>query len=149
MEKFNLHPIQLSSIRVGQLYIKINDASAFDKDNEEIIKGFNLEVAASEFDESNNVIHVRLRTSIGQNEDHSDNENYPINLLVELHGTFSVDTEKFPIKYLERFAMGNAPLIIYPYLREHVMGLTTRAGIPGLILPLFEVPQFKIEPSTK
>lgn len=145
MGNFNLHPIQISAIHVGQLYIKINDASAFDTDNEELSRGFNLEVGASEFDEVNKVMHVRLRAAIGRHDDQTDNEDSPINLFVELHGTFDVDTEKFPMQYIERFAMNNAPLLIYPYLREHVMGLTIRAGMPGLILPLFEVPQFKIE----
>ena len=61
---------------------------------------------------------------------------------VEILGLFNVDDERFPIKSVHSWAKQNAPLILYPYLREQVFSLTSRAGFEGTLLPLFQVPTF-------
>ncbi len=150
MEKFKTHPIQIASIHVRKLYINVNDPSAYD-DAEGYSKNFEMEVAVSEFDETDNLIHVRMRAKIGilageeGSDEFTDDQDSPINLMVDLRGTLEVDPDNFPLDKVEHFAMNNAALLIYPYLREHVMGLTIRAGLPGLILPLFIVPPFKLQ----
>ncbi|MEM8103182.1 protein-export chaperone SecB [Morganella morganii] len=150
MGTFKTHPIQIASIHVGKLYINVNNPMAFEDDAESYSNNFDLEVAVSDFDDVDRLIHVRLRAKIGiingeGSDEFIDDKESPINLMVELRGALEVNTEAFPMDKLEHFSMYNAPLLIYPYLREHVMGLTTRAGLRGLILPLFEVPPFKLQ----
>lgn len=143
MAKFKKHPIQIAALHVSELYIKVNNSSAFDEHDEYRGK-FGLEVGTTDFDEHEDIIQVKMRATIGINEDQTHDHESPINLSVELHGTFEVDVDNFPMDKIDHWAEHNAPFIIYPYLREHVMGLTTRAGIPGLLLPLFEVPLFRV-----
>jgi len=52
-------------------------------------------------------------------------------------GIFEVDEDKFPFKFIQNWAEKNAPLILYPYLREQVFSLSSRAGFGGTLLPLF------------
>jgi preprotein translocase subunit SecB len=134
---FKKHPIQLNHIKVIQLSLKINTANNQDKMPEE--GSFELYHGHSPFNTESREIAVKLGVVI----DSETEKNSPFDLTVEILGIFSV-SEDFEEKYVESWAKGNAPLIIYPYLREHAYSLTSRAGFEGLILPLFEIPVFKV-----
>ena len=69
----------------------------------------------------------------------------PYRLIIELVGLFHVDEDSFPVNKIEHFARNNAPLLLSPYLRESAYSLTTKCGFTPFILPLYEVPQFRIE----
>lgn len=135
---FKKHPIQLENIKVVILSLKVNFDNQQDNLPDEVC--FELFHGHSQF----NVDDRKIAVKIGASVDSTDGNDSPFDLRVELLGIFSVSDE-FDEKYVESWAKTNAPLIIYPYLREHVYSLTSRAGFEGRVLPLFEIPVFKIE----
>lgn len=68
----------------------------------------------------------------------------PYFLFVEVVGIFEVDESKFPPDRIYEWANANAMYVMYPYLREHVYALTSRAGFRPLLLELLEVPLFTL-----
>ena len=131
-----LHAIQLSSISVTELYLRTNqfpDPSVkLEFEDVPILVGY------SEYDKESNYIRVSVKIEIGMEED--SDKSTPYSLRVELLGDFIVDENEFPIDQIDDWAVRNAPMILQPYLREHVFALTARAGFQPLILPLIEVP---------
>lgn len=140
-KEYNLHPIQLEKIEVLQLSIKVKDSSPeVEGEGEDAPDSgnFGLYHAHSDYDPNHKLIAVKAGISI------KDDDSFPFLLEIEIMGVFSVDDENFPMDKLEHWARTNAPLTLYPYLREHVYGLTSRAGFDGgLILPLFAVPTLR------
>lgn len=134
-KQFKHHPIQLVDIKVLELYIK----SVKHVENEDLPEEgeFGFYHAHTALDDSDNTIAVKMGVKI------DEEDGAPFTLKVELLGIFEVDVEKFSIDDLESWARKNAPLILYPYIREHVYSLTIRSGIEGILLPLFVVPTFK------
>jgi preprotein translocase subunit SecB len=137
--KYNLHAIQLISLEILELHIE-KDPSHEDTDQEISSADFTLRHGHSEYDEQEKKIGVRIIADVGNDEDHK----LPYKLKVEILGIFSVDEEKFPKDKITHWAGHNAPLVLYPYLRENVYALATKVGLNGLILPLFEIPTFKL-----
>jgi preprotein translocase subunit SecB len=134
-----LHPIQLISLNVIELYIKVNQSpEPSDLNLEE--KDFSLRTGRSDYDKENHIIQVGVRLEIGEEDDQKS----PFTLKVILGGVFKVDETKFSKEHIDDWAKRNAPIILYPYLREQAFALTARCGFPGIILPLLEVPTFKI-----
>jgi len=73
---------------------------------------------------------VEFETMIGKDEEQS-----PIYLDVIVAGEFSINETEKNLD-LEEFSKFNAPAIIFPYVREFISDLTTRAGFnPPIILP--------------
>ena len=68
-----------------------------------------------------------------------------VRLRVRIVGHFVVDENVFPMERLEEWGKYNAPIILYPFLREHVYSLTVRCAIAPLILPSVYLPTMKIE----
>lgn len=147
---FNYHPIQLREIKV--LKLSIEDNPAFDGDfAKEDFSDFGFYHMHSDYDAESQTFFVKVKAVIGQVEDGCEqgpDEELtvaPFNMVVELAGLFSVDESSFKTEYIDSFARRNAPLLVYPYLREHVYSLTNRAGYDPALLPLFEVPAFKLQ----
>jgi len=129
-----LHPIQLKSLRVLELHIRVNsDAS----DEAEMPGNMVLSIGRSEFDSERSRFATSLKAEIG------GGPGDPFVLSVEVQGLFEVDISQFDIKHINHFAETNAPLVLLPYVREHVFGLTSRAGFKAAIMPLMIVPQFQ------
>lgn len=135
--RYKLHPLQLQTIKVLELTIKANPAH---EDNQSTQKDFSFLRGHSDYDAEQRTINVKIGATIGENS-----ENAAFSLKVELVGVFHLRNDEFPIDKIEKWAEFNAPLVLYPYLREHVYSLTMRAGFNGTLLPLFEVPTFKTE----
>jgi len=131
------YPIQLQAIKVLELSLVVNSDSETDDLPE--TGDFKISHGHSEYDAEDRDIAVSMKFEIEE-----DDDNYPFHMSVRILGIFSVG-DGFPIEHIEKWARGNAPLIIYPYLREHVYSLTIRAGYQGMILPLFTLPTFKLE----
>lgn len=135
--QYKHHPIQLKSLKVLELSIKLKQenqpAHLLDTQN------FKIRHGHSEFDISDKSITVKIVVEIAEDEKDS-----PFSLKAELMGLFVVDDALFPTEHIYRWARENAPLILYPYLREHVHGLTSRAGFEGMLLPLFQLPTFDL-----
>lgn len=147
---FNYHPIQLRDVRVLSLFIKDNPHYDVEAGSKEDYSNFSFFHTHSEFDSERKAFAVKVRATIGVNEEpelcEEQEHCYPFKLDVELVGMFEVvDTDSFDENDIPSFAKQNAPLILYPYLREHVYSLTTRAGYESAVLPLFEVSPFKIQ----
>lgn len=132
-----LHPIQLKGIRIHELYVK-----AYANFLEEEDKAFQLGVGFSEFDVENSTIDVGVFVVIGNPIDREDTpRNYSkLDLKVHLFGRFQVDRYQFPLDKLDIWAERNAPLILYPYLRQYVHTLSSYVLPEAIILPLMEVP---------
>lgn len=143
---FNYHPIQLKDVRVLELFISANPSCMSSQDSECDIdsKEFGFYHTHSEYNAAAKSFIVKVAAVIGR-EDSEEEPTTEFDLRAELLGVFEVDEEHFPLEQIEAFASRNAPLIMYPYLREHVYSLTTRAGFDSTVLPLFEVPAFRLQ----
>lgn len=137
---YKLHAIQLENITVLKLNIERN--LDYCKDSEDQTNEFELSHISSLFTEEDKKVAVKVKAVIGKFSD-DDCRNSLYNLYVELLGIFEVDTDRFDIKYIELFCKQNAPLILYPYLKENVYNLTIRCGFDGALLPMFEIPKYK------
>lgn len=132
---FQPHAIQLKHIGVKELYIRANVPPSQSVDTSSIEYGlFN---AYSEYFSESHMIRagVKLEAGIAESE-----EELPFAIRVEIYGDFFVDESRFDVNLIEKWADGNAPFILYPYLREHVFALTARSGFPPVLLDLVEVP---------
>lgn len=142
MDKLKEHPIQLQGILVKELFVRVNDPSKADKPDD---KKFQLGVGHSNFNSENNTIDVGLFIKIGQPEVIEEKEIMTkFDLKVHLLAKFIINQEEFPINQIGHWAEHNAPLILYPYIREHVHALSIRAGISPILLPLMEVPTISL-----
>ena len=140
MDNFKNHPINIISVFPTCLSIKAN----IEPDplvGVEIT--YSLQTAHSEYDRENKIISVKVKFEIEDAK--GDEEKPPFVMLVDLMARFEVDESRFPIAHIDDWAARNAPIIVYPYLRERVYALTIQAGFKPLLLPLVEVPTFKIE----
>lgn len=139
-----LHPIQIESVRILELHIKplVQPDLALQIEGTDV----SLSSAHSRFDAENGVIQVAVKVEAGFKEDQKE---APFQLRVELAGRFRVNSDAFPIDQINHWASHNAPLILFPYLREHVFALTGRSGFRPFLMPLMEVPTFKIDQGSK
>ena len=99
-----------------------------------------LEASHSAYNEDEKTIQVRVRAVV------AESEHNPLSIYVEAVGLFKVDESRFNKQHVLRWAQINAPYTLYPYVREHVFSLASRVGAKGLIMPLLEIPTFKIAP---
>ena len=131
-----LHSIQLLSVSVIELHIRANQLP--DTSAKLELKDIPILVGHGEYNKENKTIQVSVKIEIGMEKDKEIE--VPFSLKVELVGNFEVDEDDFPIEHVDDWANRNAPMILHPYLREHVYALTSRSGFQPLILPLIEVP---------
>lgn len=136
----NPHPVQLLAVEVEDLNISVLDRQKFvDVDYP---KDFDYTVYSTEFNEANSVVRIKVELNVKPATDGVIDR--PFVLKVGVAGVFSVDTARFPAEMVKKFAMHNAPIVLLPYVREHAFALSQRAGFEAIILPLVEVPTFKI-----
>lgn len=141
------HPIQLRDIAVHRLSIAVNDVLiARDYEGEVLLK---LNLGRSEYAEGDTNISIGLRAlvepmpsnDLAESDEQQGDRNPPaFSVEVELHGHFTVDYSKFEFEHLKSWGRINAPFILLPFVREQVYGLAIRAGIKGLVFPLFIQP---------
>ncbi|MGC0833528.1 hypothetical protein [Pantoea agglomerans] len=147
---YKLHATQLKALQVFKLGIEVHDPNVALSDSFELGE-FTIENGHSEFNADASSINVRMRVRAGHfaiDDDNSAEKNdefsgQALSLIVEVGGIFSIDLEQFPSEHIYDWAEKNAPLVLYPYLREQVYGLSTRVGIKPVLLPLLEVPTMK------
>lgn len=142
-DNFKLHPIQLLGIQVKELFIRVNGLYETQESDE---GRFQIGIGHSDFDINDSTIDVGLFVRIGQPEIIEEKDiTTKFDLKIHLLAKFTVDQERFPMDKLEHWAEHNAPLILYPYIREHVHALTIRAGIAPILLPLMEIPTISVK----
>jgi preprotein translocase subunit SecB len=132
-EKFKLHPIQLTAIKVTELFIKIHrpiDAKQIEEQ----------EVAVAhthkKYDSEKHSIEVLAKVETGMEKDTKSAISMKIGLLAK----FIVDESRFSKDHIDDWAKRNSIFILMPYLRENAYALTVRCGLPPAILPLLQVP---------
>ncbi|WP_197386907.1 protein-export chaperone SecB [Ralstonia pseudosolanacearum] len=135
-----LHAIQLVALRVLTLQLQAN----VEVDRAIRPEAFVLETAHSEYDPEDSSIEVKLRVRVGSIEADENASPSPYSLEVELIGVFKVDAAKFPMEHIEHWAQNNAPMVLYPYTREHTTSMAIRGGFEPVLLPLLEMPSFKV-----
>ncbi|GGX13996.1 protein-export chaperone SecB [Undibacterium macrobrachii] len=147
----NKHPIQLQGIIVKELFLKVYDPERAQEN--ELDLPFSFKVGHSKFDVENNQIAVGVLGRVGLDADElgddGASERTPFVIKVDLVGQFSVDVSLFPVDKVEQWAKENAPLILLPFLREHIYGLASRSGIKEVIVPMFVVPTVTINNTAK
>lgn len=138
-EEFKQSPIQLEWVAVKELTIKTARRGT---PKIKVDSGhFRLQNGRSPFIREESAILITLSAALGD-ESFEEGES-PFFLFAELVGRFKIDTTRFADSMIEKWADNIAPLIIYPYLREQVYGLTQRAGFSSVVLPLLEIPTLK------
>ncbi|HDI3228835.1 TPA: protein-export chaperone SecB [Vibrio cholerae] len=137
-DEHRLHPIQIMGVKVRELSVRNN--SPID-DNTELEGKFKFKVAHGKYDEESSSINVGLIIELGTPETESSKE--PLDLRVHILAKFHIDAGSFPVDKLEHWAQFNAPMILYPYAREHVYSLTGRVLSSPVLLPLLQVPTLK------
>lgn len=131
-----LHAIQLIAVQITELSIRVTaDPSTLNQFEEGFVQ---LQTAHTPYNEADKTVQVRVRAEV------PEDKGLPVSLHVEVVGAFQVDEDKFDKQYVEAWAKSNAPLVLYPFLREQVFSLTVRVGMQGLLIPLMEVPSFKV-----
>jgi len=145
-KKYTLHAIQLKSLDIQELHFSVVENTSKGREIEESM--FQFITKHSAYDSDSESIGVKLEVRLGYEDAPSaELEPLPFKLKVAVAGLFKVDQKRFNLEYIEDWASKNAPLILYPYVRENVNSLATRCGFYGLLLPLFEVPTIKnVEP---
>jgi preprotein translocase subunit SecB len=132
---YTSHPIQLKKIQVHELFLKIHHEQESPKSEYQFV----LNAMKTEYNEENKTIWIGLNLSIGE-----EDEKPPFSLRVSLVGLFQIDEKEFPLDHLDNWTKINAPHLLLPYLREHVYSLTLHGGIAPIILPLAQIPAFKL-----
>jgi preprotein translocase subunit SecB len=138
------HPIRLVDLGVRELFIEAHvqpDVSIVAE-----LASCSITVSHMPYDTEQKRIVVSLKLDLGSEE---GKPKAPYSMRIELIGIFEVDEDKFPVEQIEDWAIKGAPLVLYPYLREHAFGLSSRCGFSPLLLPLVVVPTFKIEKTVK
>lgn len=133
---FTDHPIQIRAVFPSELHISANIMPSPEEDYGSLI--YSISLGHSEYDKEKKEILVSIKFET------NDEEDQPVSMKVEIHAVFRVNEDRFDIEKLSDWATGNAPFILYPYLREHVYGLTVRCGFRPFQLPLVEVPTFQM-----
>jgi preprotein translocase subunit SecB len=132
-----LHPIQLHEIGVTQLSCVINDVKAAKDFRGDI--DLEIKTGISDLVPGDGHIAVGIQARVAPDVD-GDNEP-AFEIKVELSGQFEVDLERFKFEDLTDWAKINAPFLLLPYVREQIYGLGLRAGMTGLVIPLFVQPR--------
>lgn len=84
--------------------------------------------------------HLQCEFNFALNATHEDPDSKPMEILLTLEATYTIPGEiKFSARQLRAFANTNGMLNVWPYWREFVQSITSRAGLPPLTLPLFRV----------
>ncbi len=139
-KKWNIkkHPINLSKISIIKLSIEI-----FNLDKSKNLKDikFNISTGHTDFNVESKKISVGLKVEIGLDKE----EKLPLAVAVEVSGLFRVNDDEFPLEKIDVWAKENAPLILWPYIREQIYSLSIRCGISPIVLPTLVVPTLSIK----
>lgn len=136
---YDLHAIQLEALKTVELRINVLREPA---DQIRLKKGEFSVKGGHQIDLESNTVAVRAQFEVG--DESGEDDSFPFYVFVKVMGLFRVDTERFPQDKITWWAKTNSVHILWPYIREHVYGLTSRCGLPPVILPLIEVPSVKV-----
>lgn len=137
VKALNNHPIQLLKVDITELHFKSgNSSDPLYEIPEEMIK---LSVGYTKINEQSTFV-VGIMVEIGDEEVKTQKYFAKIKLV----GNFHVDTTAFSETHVSMWAQQNAPVILLPFVREHLYSITLRAGFKPFILPLIQVPTARL-----
>lgn len=140
---WDLHAIQIETINHLKQSIEMN--TSFDPLLETSEDSFSMQCAKTRYDSDTKSIGVKVSAQIGFDDDGEPISTAQYWMEIEIEGIFAIDEEKFPIDKLDVWATQNAPLTLYPFVRESAYSLTNRVlKDSAAILPLLTVPTIKV-----
>lgn len=142
--KFKDHPIRLVNLAVRELFIRSNVPP--DPTVAAELDTCSLTLSTSEYDTKEKHIMATLKLEVGSEIGESE---VPYLMRIEVAGFFKVDESWLPAEEVVGWTKRSAPFSLYPYLREHAFGLSSRCGFKPLLLPLVEVPVINIRKPTQ
>lgn len=98
-----------------------------------------LSMGRSNYDEGANTIQVAVKF---------ESKAPKFVLRVELVAQFRVDESSFPKDKIHLWADKASFYVILPFLREQVYSLAIRAGLKPLMIPLMQIPTFRVDAPT-
>jgi preprotein translocase subunit SecB len=129
-----LHDIRLNDVKVLELFVRSNERPTPTVGAKP--EQFSFHSEHSPYDLERKSIRVWTTAEIGMGKSPAT----PFSMRIQIIGFFSVDEEKFDIGLLDHWAERNAPMILYPFVREHAYALSARCGFQPVILPLMVLP---------
>jgi preprotein translocase subunit SecB len=106
---------------------------------EGIEKKVQIETGVANYKPEEKTIQISVGIEIGSKDPKGE---VPFYLYVQIVGEFQVDDQRFPVHRISEWAEKNAPMILWPYVREQVYSLSARCNVGPIFLPLVEVPVF-------
>ena len=151
--EISLHPIQLQFVAVRELFIQTFYPPVPGENY--VPEAGQLTTSVAQFDAERKVIQISLQFKIGLDHEPSEEEiseiksksAQPFRIRVHLVAQFSIDTNNFPESKIQQWGKANAPALMFPFLREHVFGLTSRCSYTPLILPMIVLPPTRNDPA--
>jgi preprotein translocase subunit SecB len=150
-ETYKKHPIQLIQLEYRECSLQVRELDEEDSGADEAQDGeqleddeFQLIVGTVPYEKGSNLKYIKLECrTYGLPQGKKDHPGFDV--VVDVSGVFSVDESQFPAEYVDDWGNKNAPLVLYPYVREAVTSMNYRCGIVDVPLPLFSIPSFRIE----
>jgi preprotein translocase subunit SecB len=136
-----LYAIQPTFIIVRELhFVSHRPPSGTDRIDESSVR---ITQKITPFNEETRRLQVSLEASFGF-DDLGTSPSPPFSVKVVITAEFVVN-EPFPHDKIQLWATINAPFVVYPYLRERLYYVTVQGGYPPILLPLLQIPTFKVE----
>jgi preprotein translocase subunit SecB len=140
------HAIQLRFVTVKELHLETFWPAA-NPCSYEPAPGL-LQYSSGPFNAEAATVQVRLRFLSGRDVAPAISEidalkkagEQPFHIRAEVMGEFHIDLSRFPIDKIQQWAKQNAPLVLLPFLREHLYALSQRSGFDPILLPMMMVP---------
>jgi preprotein translocase subunit SecB len=136
-------PVQLRRIGIGEIAFK---CQGFGEPSMPIAEKVDIRTSVGPYDVETGCIQVFVMALADTKE-----SPLPYDLRVSVVGEFHVEDENklgFPLEKLPLWAQRNGAAILLPFLRELVFSITKRTGFGPLMLPLVEVPVFRVNAPT-
>lgn len=132
---------ELQSVRLTKCKMDTNTPKSSD-DSENIAMAVSTMASGQHAGEK-----IECSFSFTLNATHESADAKPLEISLTLEATYKVPPElTFSNKQIDDFASTNGMLNVWPYWREFVQSITSRAGLPPLTLPLFRI---RIVPNAK
>lgn len=135
---FQNHAIQLNYVALKELHFESNKPPNTIPESE--YADPDLSMGRSDYDENAKTIQVAVKFEM--------NSPGRFVLRVELVAEFRVDEALFPKDKVHEWANRASFYVILPFLREQVYATAIRAGLKPMMIPLMQVPTFKVEAPT-
>lgn len=135
------YPIQATFIVVRELhFISHRPPRASDRIDQSSVR---ITQKVGPFSEETKRIQVSLEADFGFEAEETA-QPPPFSVRVAITAEFAI-SDTFPRDKIQQWAVANSAFVIFPYLRERLYYITVQGGYPPILLPLMQIPTFKVE----